>query len=101
MDININTDHHKQGYLLWTFNFIIVYCMEEKMSEKEKLTLLEETFELDEGSLKSDMVLSEIEGYDSMAKLSLIVMLEDECNKTVSGEQIRALRTVADILNLM
>lgn len=38
------------------------------MSEKEKLALLEETLDLDEGTLAPEMMLSDIEEYD----LSLI-----------------------------
>ncbi len=48
------------------------------MELQEKLSLLEETFDCDEGFLKPEMVLAETEKWDSMAKLSLIVMVEDE-----------------------
>ena len=71
------------------------------MSEQEKIVLLEETLEADEGSLKPDMLLSEIETYDSMSKLAIIVMMEDEFGKKLVGEDIKALKTVGDILALM
>ena len=48
------------------------------MTEREKLALLEDMLELDEGNLTMDMALDEVDGYDSMAKLSLIVLMEDE-----------------------
>lgn len=48
------------------------------MTIEEKLALLEETMEMDAGSLKADMDLCDVEEYDSMSKLSIIVMLEDE-----------------------
>lgn len=71
------------------------------MTQEEKIALLEEMLELDNGSLKPEMELSSIDEYDSMAKLSLIVLMDDECNKKLTGEQIREFKTVADILNFM
>ena len=65
------------------------------MSEKEKLALLEETLDLDEGTL------SDIEEYDSMAKLSLIVMMDDECGVKLTGDIVKKFQTVADILDCM
>ena len=71
------------------------------MTEQEKLALLEETLDADEGSLKADMELTEVEEYDSMAKLSIIVMMEDEFGKKLSADDIRAFKTVGDILKCM
>lgn len=71
------------------------------MTQQEKLALLEETLEVDEGTLKPEMILAEIEEYDSMTKLALIVMFEDECGKKVSGDTVRGFVTVGDILNEM
>lgn len=71
------------------------------MTQQEKLALLEDMFELDGGSLKPEMELAEIEEYDSMAKLSLIVLCDEECGKKLTGEQIREFKTIADILAFM
>lgn len=71
------------------------------MSTEEKLALLEETFEADEGTIKADMSLSDVEEWDSMSKLSLIVMMEDEFGKKLNGNDIRGLESVRDILELM
>ncbi len=71
------------------------------MTIEEKITLLEDTFELNNGQLKPEMELSEIAEYDSMAKLSLIVMMDEECGKKLTGEQIREFKTVQDILDFM
>lgn len=71
------------------------------MTTEEKLALLEETFEADEGTLKADMSLSDVEEWDSMSKLSLIVMMEDEFGKKLNGNDIRGLESVQDILELM
>lgn len=71
------------------------------MTQEEKIALLEETLELDGGTLTPETVLDSIEEYDSMAKLSLIVMMDDEFNKKLTGEQIREFVTVKDVLDFM
>lgn len=71
------------------------------MTEKEKIALLEDMLELESGTLNSDTELSSIEEYDSMAKLSLIVLMDDEFNKKLTGEHIRMFKTVGDILAFM
>lgn len=71
------------------------------MSEQEKLALLEETFDVEEGVLNPEMALADIEEYDSMTKLSLIVMMEDEFDRKLTGSEIKNFKTVQDILNLM
>ncbi len=71
------------------------------MLEKEKLAMLEETFELDKGTLSADTVLAELEEYDSMAKLALIVLIDDEFGIKVTGDMIKGFKTVADILAIM
>ena len=71
------------------------------MSEKEKLAMLEETFDLEEGTLAADTVLADLDEYDSMAKLSLIVLMDDEFGVKVTGDMIKGFKTVADILVVM
>lgn len=71
------------------------------MELKEKLALLEETFDADAGSINPENVLEDQDWWDSMAKLSLIVAIEDEFGKKLSGDQIRAMKTVQDILDYM
>jgi acyl carrier protein len=71
------------------------------MTTEEKLALLEETFDMDEGSLEPDMELADIDEFDSIAKLSLIVLMDDEFGKTIKSDDIKALETVQDILDMM
>lgn len=71
------------------------------MTIEEKLALLEETLECDEGALKADMALDDVDEYDSMTKLSLIVMMEDEFGVKLTSDVVKGLETVQDILNLM
>lgn len=71
------------------------------MTVEEKLALLEETFEMEEGTLQADMDLADVEEYDSITKLSLIVVLQDEFGVKLKSEDFKALTTVNDILELM
>jgi acyl carrier protein len=71
------------------------------MTEREKIKLIEEVLELEENSLTGETLLADIPEYDSMAKLTLIVMFDDEFSKKLTGEQIRAFVTVKDIVDLM
>lgn len=71
------------------------------MTEQEKIALLEETLEIDEGTLTADTLLEDVDEYDSMAKLSLIVMMDDEFEVKLTGDMIKGFKTVGDILAVM
>lgn len=71
------------------------------MTNAEKIALLEETWEMDEGTLNEDAVLADITEYDSMAKLSLIVLCDDEFDKKLDGDTIKGFVTVKNILDFM
>ena len=71
------------------------------MSEQEIIAMIEETLELDEGTLTPDTVLADVDEYDSMAKLSLIVMADDEFGVKLTGDMIKGFKTVADILAVL
>jgi acyl carrier protein len=71
------------------------------MEVTKKLALLEEVMELDEGTLAPEMKLGEIEEYDSMVKLSLIVLMKDEFDKTITVKEINNFVTVQDVLDFM
>lgn len=71
------------------------------MTEREKLAMLEDMLEQDEGDLTVDKALDDIDEYDSMAKLSLIVLMEDEFGVKLTGDVIKGFETVGDIVALM
>lgn len=71
------------------------------MELKEKMALIEEVLDVEEGSLSPETALSDVDEWDSIAALSLIVMLDENFDKTISGAQIRALESVKDILAYM
>ena len=71
------------------------------MELKEKMALIEEVLDVEEGILSPETLLSDIDEWDSIAALSLIVMLDENFEKTVSGAEIKAMETVKDILAYM
>lgn len=70
----------------------------ETMTIEEKIMVLEDMLELDNGTLNADTELSGVEEFDSMAKLSLIVTSDEDFGKKLTGEQIREFKTVGDII---
>lgn len=71
------------------------------MTIEQKLALLEETLEMEEGTLSADMDLDDVDEYDSMTKLSIIVMMQDEFGVKLTSDMVRGFATVQDILDLM
>lgn len=71
------------------------------MTKEEKIAMLEDMLELESGALTPETMLSSIDEYDSMAKLSLIVLMDDEFSKKLTGEQILEFKTVQNILDFM
>lgn len=71
------------------------------MTNAEKIELLEEMMELDEGILSEETLLDEVEEWDSMAYLSLIILMGDKFGKKISAKEIKAFEKVSDILDYM
>lgn len=71
------------------------------MDDTKKIELLEEMMDLDEGSLSPETVLNDIDEWDSLAKLSLIVLVDEQYGKKLAGDQIKAFVTVKDILDFL
>ncbi len=71
------------------------------MDKQKKLAILEDMFEMDEGTLKEETRLDDLDEWDSLAKLSLIVLMDDEFEKKLSGLEIKEFVTIGDILNYM
>lgn len=71
------------------------------MTDEQKIKTIEEILDLDEGTLKEDTVLKDLEEWDSVAFLSFIAMMDDEFGKTIKGSVVREQKTVADLMALM
>lgn len=71
------------------------------MTMEEKMELLTETLDVDTEDISAETVLSDMPEWDSMTKLSLIVMFDDEFGKKITSNDIKKFVTVQDILNVM
>lgn len=71
------------------------------MELKEKMEMIEEVLDIEAGELTPETVLADTDKWDSMAKLSLIVAIDDEFGKKLNGGDIRSIVTVQDILDFM
>ncbi|MGE6487379.1 hypothetical protein [Paenisporosarcina sp. NPDC076898] len=71
------------------------------MTETEKLEMLEEMMELEEGTLTSEKLLADIEEWDSIAIISFISLMDEEFNKQIKGSQIKEFKTIEDALVVM
>lgn len=71
------------------------------MTSQEKIVLLEEILELEEGTLNEDIELEDVEEWDSMAALTLIVLMDEKFKKKLTGSQIKEFKKIKDILEFM
>lgn len=71
------------------------------MDKNKKIELLADLFEVEPDEIVENQELEAFEPWDSMSKLSLIVLMDDECGKKLTGEQIRVFKTIGDIIAFM
>ena len=71
------------------------------MNNLEKIALIEDALNVDKGTLKENTILSDLEEFDSVAKMSLIILCQDEFGKKLSFETLKEFQTLKDILIFM
>jgi len=71
------------------------------MSNEKKIELIAELFDVEPEDLSPEKDLDSIEEWNSLTRLSLIVMIDEECGKMINNDIIKQLKTVQDIMNLM
>jgi len=71
------------------------------MTLQGKLELLEEILEADEGTLKVEDCLEDIDEWDSMSKLYLVSYVKKEMNKRLTVDEIKNFKTVQDICDYL
>ncbi|MCH5265252.1 MAG: acyl carrier protein [Lachnospiraceae bacterium] len=69
-----------------------------KMTVDEKLALLEEILDVDEGELKPEMELDDIEEWDSIGKLSLMAEVRKRSGVVIAVSDINKCQTVQDVI---
>ena len=71
------------------------------MTLQEKLEVLEDILELDEGTLKVEDSLEDIDEWDSMSKLYLVTYVKKELQKRLTVDEIKNFETVQDICDYL
>ena len=71
------------------------------MTDERKIELIEDLLEVDAGTISPEMQREDVENWDSMTALALIVMIDEECGRRITGNDVKAMRSVRDIMNIM
>lgn len=71
------------------------------MSDVEKIALLAECMELNADELKLEELLDSYDEWDSVTALSFIAMVDEKFKRTLTGQQVKAIKTVAEAIALM
>lgn len=71
------------------------------MTTQEKMMEIADILEMEVSELSEDMVLSDIETWDSMAILSIIAVINDRFNKFPNASEIRSYKTIRDLMDAM
>lgn len=71
------------------------------MTQQEKIEMLEDIMEVEEGTLKPDMVLADIEEWDSLTTLALAVKVRSLYSKNLTADEIKSFITVEDVCNYL
>ncbi len=71
------------------------------MTIEEKLAMLEEIMDVDEGSLKESDDLSDIEEWDSLSVLTLISEMKKKYGISLTSQDIKGFKTVGDICQVI
>lgn len=71
------------------------------MELQNKIEILADLFEVEPEEIKPEQELESFDPWDSMSKLSLIVVMDDEFDKKLTGEQILKFKTIQDIIDFM
>lgn len=69
------------------------------MTREEKIETIADILEMDGGSIKEDMVLEELETWDSVAVLSVISVINEKFDRYPTAEEISAYKTVQDLMD--
>ena len=71
------------------------------MTKHEFLSELEEILETSPGALEGDEQLADLKGWDSLAVVSLIAMVDERLGTTLSPREIAKAGSIADIVRLL
>ena len=68
------------------------------MTKEEKIEAIADVLELDIDEISEDMILDEIETWDSVAVLSVIAIINEKFDRFPLAEEILQYKTVEDLM---
>lgn len=71
------------------------------MKKEEFYEILVDALELEDVAVNEGTVFAELEDYDSMAVMSIIAMADEHFEKKFSSEQLRNMKSVADLMDMI
>ena len=71
------------------------------MTEEEKLESIADVLEMETDEISRETVLEECEAWDSIAILSVISIINEEFNRFPHADEIKAYKTVGDLMDVM
>jgi acyl carrier protein len=71
------------------------------MTKKDFLTHLEEVLEADAGSITGNEFLNDLPGWDSLAAMVFIAMVDEKFNINLSAPKLADSKTVGDLIALL
>ena len=71
------------------------------MKKSEFLLLMDELIEADPGTLKGPEPLPEVEGWDSVAVMGFIALVDEQFELTLSPKRLAECRTIDDLVGLV
>jgi acyl carrier protein len=72
-----------------------------KMKKGVFFTDLRECMEMDKVELTEDTVFADLPDYDSLAAMSIISFVDERFGETITGEELRDMKTVRDLMVLI
>lgn len=71
------------------------------MTREEKIETIADILEMEEKEINEDIVLDEVETWDSVAVLSVISVINEKFDRFPLAEEIRAYKTVRDLMGAL
>lgn len=71
------------------------------METTKKMELLADMLDVEVDDISESTVLEDLEEWDSMNALNLIVLIDENFGKTITADVVNNLETIGDVLNIM
>ncbi len=71
------------------------------MTRQDFLKELEEVLDVESGSIKGDEALSDLDGWDSLAVMAFIAMVDEMFDVTLSASGLAESKNVSDLIALL